>query len=397
MFKAITRTVFLLSLVSFFTDVASEMLYPVMPIYLKTIGFSVLIIGILEGVAEATAGLSKGYFGRLSDISGKRLPFVRWGYFLSALSKPMMAIFSYPMWIFLARTFDRFGKGVRTGARDAILSSESTSQNKGKVFGFHRGMDTFGAVLGPAMALVFLHFYPKQYATLFFIAFAPGILSVLLTFLLKEKEKKDVLPMHSGAKPSFNVLTQYWQRSPAAYRKLVFGLLIFALFNSSDFFLLLKVKESGLEDSTVITIYIFYNLVYALFSYPVGILADRIGLKAIFICGLALFAATYFSFALSSDKIVFYALFFVYGLYAASTEGISKAWISNLVDKKETATAIGFYSGFQSLCSMAASTLTGVLWFSFGAEAALISSALFASLTALYFLFIVPSPKASSK
>ena len=134
-------------MVSLFTDAASEMLYPVMPIYLKSIGFSVVLIGILEGIAEATAGFSKGYFGKLSDVSGKRVPFVQIGYAFSAISKPMMGLFIYPAWIFLARTIDRFGKGIRTGARDAILSDDATPGTKGKIFGFHRSMDTLGAVI----------------------------------------------------------------------------------------------------------------------------------------------------------------------------------------------------------------------------------------------------------
>ena len=166
---------------------ASEMLYPIMPIYLKQIGFSILLIGILEGIAEATAGLSKGYFGKLSDLSGKRVPFVQFGYALSALSKPMMAIFIYPLWIFFSRTIDRIGKGVRSGARDALLSDESTKETKGKVFGFHRSMDTFGAFLGPILALGYLYLYPNDYKTLFFIAFIPGVLSVIASFYLKEK------------------------------------------------------------------------------------------------------------------------------------------------------------------------------------------------------------------
>ncbi|MBA4168467.1 MAG: MFS transporter, partial [Chitinophagaceae bacterium] len=144
--KYLTRTVWVLSFISLLTDVASEMLYPIMPIYLKSIGFSVLLIGILEGIAEATAGLSKGYFGKVSDHSRIRTPFVQFGYALSALSKPMMAAFVYPVWIFLSRTIDRFGKGIRTGARDALLSDEATPATKGRVFGFHLSMDTLGAV-----------------------------------------------------------------------------------------------------------------------------------------------------------------------------------------------------------------------------------------------------------
>jgi len=165
--KNITKSVWTLSFISLFTDTASEMLYPIMPIYLKTIGFSIVLIGVLEGIAEATAGLSKGYFGKLSDQSERRVPFVRIGYALSAISKPMMAVFIFPIWIFLSRTMDRFGKGIRTGARDAILSDEASPSTKGEIFGFHRAMDTFGAVLGPLLALLYLYFYPEDYKTLF--------------------------------------------------------------------------------------------------------------------------------------------------------------------------------------------------------------------------------------
>ena len=188
--KYITKTVWTLSLVSLFTDTASEMLYPIMPVYLKTIGFSIVLIGILEGVAEASAGLSKGYFGKLSDNSGKRVPFVQIGYMFSAISKPMMALFIYPFWIFFARTVDRFGKGIRTGARDAILSDEATPSTKGKVFGFHRSMDTLGAVLGPTVALLYLYFNPQQYKQLFYLAFIPGLFAVAASFFLKEKKNK---------------------------------------------------------------------------------------------------------------------------------------------------------------------------------------------------------------
>ncbi len=174
----ISRTVLLLSFVSLFTDIASEMLYPVMPLYLREIGFSVAAIGVLEGVAEAVAGLSKGYFGTWSDNIGIRMPFVRWGYGLSAVSKPMMAVFSYTWWIFFARTIDRTGKGLRTGARDAILSDEATLATKASVFGFHRSMDTAGAMIGPSLALLFLHFYPHQYKSLFVWALLPGIAAI---------------------------------------------------------------------------------------------------------------------------------------------------------------------------------------------------------------------------
>jgi MFS family permease len=387
--KYITRTVWVLSLVSLFTDTASEMLYPIMPIYLKSIGFSIVLIGILEGFAEATAGLSKGYFGKLSDVSRKRAPFVQIGYAFSAISKPMMAIFIYPLWIFFARTVDRFGKGIRTGARDAILSDEATPITKGKVFGFHRSMDTLGAVLGPSLALLYLYFFPKDYITLFYIAFIPGLLAVIASLLVKDKRLPDEKPK---VKTSFFSFLTYWKSSPLSYRKLLIGLLAFALFNSSDVFLLLRAKQAGLDDTVIIGIYIFYNLVFALLAFPVGVLADKIGLKNIYIFGLVLFAIVYFAMSASTNMYVFGALFFLYGVYAAATEGISKAWISNITSPKDTATAIGTYSGFQSICAMLASSMAGLIWYQFGSGATFLVTGVATLAIIFYFLAVVKSP-----
>ena len=387
--KKVTRTVWILSIVSLFTDVASEMLYPVMPVYLKSIGFSVLLIGILEGVAEATAGLSKGYFGKLSDLSGRRVPFVRLGYAFSAISKPMMAMFVFPLWIFAARTIDRFGKGLRTGARDALLSGEATPATKARVFGFHRAMDTTGAVMGPLLALAYLYFYPGSYRALFLIAFIPGLLAVAATLLIKEK------PMEKKEKVSttFFSFLKYWSAAPREYRRVTAGLLAFALFNSSDVFLLLKAKEAGITDTRVIGIYVFYNLVYALAAFPLGILADRAGLKRVFAGGLILFAAVYTGISFSHEEYLFWALFFFYGIYAAATEGISKAWISNITHANDTATAIGTYSAFQSICTLLASSLTGFIWFRLGAAAAFIVTAIATAVVAVYFIFATVSPQ----
>jgi len=384
--KVITRIVLLLSLVSLFTDVSSEMLYPVIPIYLQSIHFSVLFIGVLEGFAEATAGLTKGYFGKLSDNMGKRLPFVRFGYSLSALSKPMMALFTFPVWIFSARSLDRLGKGIRTGARDAMLSGEATPETKGRVFGFHRGMDTLGAVLGPSVALLFLFFYPKDYKTLFYIAFLPGVVSIAFTFFIKEKK---TAPKTNTVKTRFFDFIRYWKTSPAAYRKLVIGLLLFALFNSSDMFLILKIKSTGMSDIAAIGIYIFYNLVFAIAAYPLGGIGDKIGLKKVFITGLVLFAIVYFGMSFNSNIYMFFALFMLYGIYAAATDGISKAWISNITDKKDIATAIGAYTGFQSICSLVASALAGLIWFRFGAAVLFLATGIVTTVVVGYFLITV--------
>jgi MFS family permease len=386
--KIITRTVVILSVVSLFTDIASEMLYPVIPVYLQSIGFSVLFIGILEGIAEAVAGLSKGYFGRMSDLTGRRVPFVRIGYALSAVSKPMMALMIYPLWIFFARTLDRLGKGVRTAARDAMLSDETTPEHKGKVFGFHRAADTLGAAFGPVIALIFLWIYPGHYQIIFFLAVIPGIFSVGSTFLLREKSR----PAVEKKGQSFFAYFRYWKSAASSYRILVTGLLLFSLMNSSDAFLLLMMKHQGLSDVWMIGLYIFYNLIYAVLSYPMGFIGDKIGLKNMLFIGMALFIIVYTGMALVTGIHLLFALFFIYGAYAAGTEGVSKALISNLCAKDQTATAIGFYTSFSSIGAMLASMIGGVIWFTFSPQAMFIVSAAGTGIALLFLLVFLKTP-----
>ena len=385
----ITRAVWVLSIVSMFADIGSEMLYPVIPVYLESIGFSVFLIGLLEGVAEATAGLSKGYFGNWSDNVGKRMPFVRLGYFLSALSKPMMVIFNFPLWIFFARTTDRLGKGLRTAPRDALLSDEATASTKAQVFSFHRGWDTMGAVFGPLTALAFLYFYPGKFLPLFYIAFIPGIIAVFITYLIKEK---NFTPKQKQA-PGFFSFFKYWKNSNKEYRKLIAVLVLFSLFNSSDMLLLLKVKETTGSENTALMVYIFYNLVYAIASYPLGIIADRSNMKYVFLFGIVLYAVTYFSMATASSPFLFYIIFGIYGIYMAATEGISKAWITNLVPQTETGTAIGLFVSLQSISLMIASAFAGLIWSLYGAAATFLLTAAISMLVSLFMLFFIRKPE----
>ncbi len=383
-YSFITRTVLLLSFISFFTDVASEMLYPVIPIYLASLNYTAMYIGILEGIAEFIAGLSKGYFGLWSDKIQCRLPFIRIGYTLSAIAKPIMIIFSNAIWILFTRTLDRFGKGIRTAARDALLSSEVNNENKGKVFGFHRALDTLGAAVGPAIALLFLYFFPNEYYWLFIFTIIPGLITIFLLWKLKEKTNYD---NKKNDKISFFSFLKYIKHSPKRYKLLISGFLLFALFNSSDMFLLLKVKELGYNDTTVIGLYIFYNLSYAIFSFPAGVLADKLGLHRIYIVGMFLFALVYIGMAYIQNYLLLWICFMIYGFYAAATEGIGKAWISNIVPKDETASAIGSYNSLQSITAMLASSLTGFIWITFSSNFAFLLSAVMAIASALFLCF----------
>jgi len=380
--KVINRTVIILSLVSLFADIASEMLYPIIPVYLKEIGFSFLLIGVLEGVANFTAALSKGYFGKWSDEKGLRLPFVKLGYLFSAVSKPMLAVLAAPLWIFFTRTVDRLGKGVRTAARDALLSQNATPETKARVFGFHRSMDTLGAAIGPALALLLFVQFPKNYALIFLLAGIPGLVSVALIFFLKEERK----PSSTLGKGNFFSFFKYWKIASPQYKRLVIGLLLLALFNSSDVFLLLKTKEVVGDDRLAIGAYILYNLVFALAAYPLGIVADKMGIKKVFLGGLVLFAGVYFLFGITQSTTIILLAFVLYGIYAAATEGISKAWVSNLAHKENTATAIGFYTSCESICTLLASVITGWLWQDFSSSLAFYTTASVAIVVLVYFL-----------
>jgi MFS family permease len=222
------------------------------------------------------------------------------------------------------------------------------------------------------------------------VAFIPGSLAVITSFFIKEKSNIVVKDKKRTTLLSF---LKYWKESPADYRKLLIGLLAFTLFNSSDVFLLLKAKQSGLSDTMVIGAYIFYNLIYALSSFPLGSIADKIGLKKMYIAGLSVFAMVYFGMGLSNNTYFIVGLFFLYGLYSAATEGISKAWISNISDKKDTATAIGTYSAFQSVCTMLASSFAGLIWYNFGADVTFILTGFVTTIVVVYFLFSFPITK----
>lgn len=377
----ITRTVLLLSIVSFFGDIASELLYPVMPLYLKSIGMGALYIGLLEGVADAIAGISKSYFGKLSDVTGKRMPFVWFGYALSNLSKSAIGLFAHPLWVLFTRSSDRLGKGVRTAARDAMLSSEATAETKGAVFGFHRSLDTLGAFLGPIFALIYLHYYPGEYQKLFLYALIPAVFVLFFLSFVKEQklaEKK----MEKGS--LFLSSLKYWKIATPEYKKILIAITTFTLMNSSDMFLLLKARESGLNDVQTISLYIFYNFIYAFSSYQIGIFSDRVGKKKVFLIGLCFFILTYFGMAFNSKLEIFYLLFAFYGFFAAATEGITKAWVSNLCEKVDLATALGFQSTTQSLSAMLASFMAGAIWMTFGSMYMFLFSAIGTTLVAIY-------------
>ncbi|GAB4449002.1 MAG: MFS transporter [Bacteroidia bacterium] len=384
-FSYITRNIFYLSLISFFTDVASEMLYPVIPLYLSAIGISVSGIGIIEGIAETLSALSKTYFGIMSDRLKKRKIFIIIGYGLSAISKPFMIVFSNYFWILFMRLSDRLGKGIRTAPRDALLSDESVESNKGKVFGFHRSIDTLGAAVGPAITLILLSFYHWHYTELFILAIIPGILTIIISLFIKEKKQHQF----SLRKIKWQDLLAYWKISSYSYKIVTVLLILFYLFNSSDMLLLLKAQtHSSVQDSQVILLYIIYNISYALFAFPFGIIGDKIGLRNTIAIGLLFFGFTYIGITYFESWEALISLFILYGIYSAAIEGNIKALLSNLSEKEYTATAIGLFTTLQSFTFIISNSLAGFLWENFNSSLPFILSGCVSILVSILLILI---------
>lgn len=369
-FRGLTPNVIRLGWVSFFADISSEMLYPLIPIFLTAVlGAPVAVVGFIEGAAEATASLLRTVSGRLSDLSGRRKPYVFSGYLISAAAKPLIAmasiIFGWPL-VLIARVADRFGKGLRSSPRDALLADSVSQAYRGRAFGWHRAMDTAGAILGPlaALALV-MQFHGTVPREIFYIAFVPGVIGAFLVLLAREKRKppqvKDV------PKIAFHAL-------PPAFRGYLIAWGVFALANSSDVFLILRAKSilGNAASALPITIllYVAYNIIYAAASPYLGHLSDILGRKRVLIGGLFIFALVYLGFAFATSLWQLTALFAVYGLYIAATDGVGKALAVDLVPDNIRASALGLLGTVNGVAVLAASSVAGILWTTIGPWAA---------------------------
>ena len=356
--RGLSRNVIALGWVSFFTDLASEMLYPIIPLFLTgTLGASTELLGLIEGVAEGGSSILRWVAGAFSDQFRRRKPFVIAGYGLSALSNPIMGLAAYvggwPVF-FAGRTSDRIGKSIRTSARDALIADSTEPQHRGLAFGFHRAMDTAGAVVGPLTALLVLTIrpgFPLQW--LFILALAPGIASTFVA----ASAVRDVPHESPGAKRP-----PLWQSYSRSFWLLVLAASVFSLGNSSDSFLILRSKELGLSFPAVILAYTLFNAVYALAAAPLGKLSDRVGRKPVIVAGWLIYALVYLGFASARSKAAPWGLLAVYGLYQALTEGVSKALISDVVPPEQRGGAIGMFYTATGACQLAANLMTGALW-----------------------------------
>jgi MFS family permease len=355
----VSRNVFVLGLVSLATDIASEMLYPLIPIFLTvTLGAPVAFLGVIEGIAEGTASVMKVASGWYSDRLPLRRPLVAAGYGLSALGKLLLATaFHWPQ-VLVARTTDRFGKGVRTSPRDALIADSSPPQAYGRAFGFHRAADTAGAVLGPLIGLGFLAIVGENnLRPIFLVATIPGVASLVLLAFLRERRRhpQPAAAVGGGVRIDLSgASVVFW---------MFLGIsLLFALGNSSDAFLILRADDLGLGLTIVILMYVVYNVFYSLLALPSGIVADRLGKRAVVTSGFFVYGLVYLGFAVTGEGSHLWPLFAVYGVYMALTDGMARAMVAELAPSEKRGTFLGLYHTGIGLTAVIASVLAGVLW-----------------------------------
>ncbi len=368
---SLNKNVVYLGLVSFLTDVSSDMIYPILPLFLTEIlGVTFVFIGLIEGIAEGTSSILKVVSGFWSDRVGKRKGLIIFGYSLSALGKPLLSVASAGWHVLLIRFLDRFGKGVRTSPRDALIA-DSAPDRKGIYFGLHRAMDSSGAMVGPLLAFLLLPLLKNNYRTLFLLAAIPAILSVfVLIFLVKEKRRG--MPLNDTR---FKLKLSAFDRR---FKLFLLVTLIFSLGNSTDAFLMLRAKDVGVGLVMLPLLWLVVNLVYTLFSIPAGYLSDRAGRKIVILFALLIYSLTYLGFAWANKTFQVWLLFAFYGLYYGFANGTMRAFVADLVPGDKKATAYGIFHGTLGFTALPASLIFGFLWQTMGASYAFLLGAVLA-------------------
>jgi MFS family permease len=350
----------LLGITSLLTDISSEMVYPILPTFLITvIGASPAILGLIEGIAESSASLLKVFSGYFSDKLKERKPFTIFGYVGSAVGKFILFISASWVPFLIGRTVDRFGKGIRTAPRDALIAESSKQGKRGAAFGLHRAMDTLGATIGVVAAyFLILRFQhnPDKWAlrNIFLLSLIPAFLGVIFLFLVREKKQE--------LKPAAKQLQFKWRSLDKRLKAFLILSFIFTLGNSSNQFLLLRAKNAGNPLPLVILFYLAYNIVYSLTAYPASRLSDKIGRKKLLVSGYLLYGLVYLGFAIYASANMFWVLFCLYGLYIGFTEGVEKALVSDIAPQDLRATAIGLHATLVGAGLLPASIFAGILW-----------------------------------
>jgi MFS family permease len=382
--RGITGNVFILGLVSLFTDVSSEMIYPLLPFFLTSVlGAGPAFLGAIEGIAESTASLLKLASGIISDRVPRRKGLVLAGYSLSAFARPFVAAAGSPLAVLLVRFADRVGKGVRTSPRDALVADSTTPAARGLAFGFHRSMDHAGAIIGPLAATFLLTFVTRDIRTVFWLAAIPGVVAVILIAV----KVREVERTGSGASRPGRIVPR------GAIRTYLLVLLVFTLGNSSDTFLLLRAGQLGVTPQRIPLLWTFFHVVKMSASLPFGALSDRIGRRGVIVAGWFVYALAYVGFALAATELHIWLLFAFYGLFYGLTEGVEKALLADIAPPAERGGAYGWYNFAIGIGALPASLLFGFLWQQGSPKLAFGCGAGFAGLAALLLLMFVSVPK----
>lgn len=398
------RNVFFTGVTSFFMDVSSEMIYSIVPIFLSSVlHVDKTIIGLIEGVAETTASMLKMVAGWLSDRLGRRKSLMIFGYGLSTLSRPILALAGGWGQVLGARFVDRFGKGVRTAPRDAIIADSVEPRELGRSFGFHRAMDQFGAVLGPAIAFLILSQRHNGYRTVFWVSLIPGVLSVLvIVFFIKERRRRDVAEASEPAAKLLDGTAAHVSRDPLRTRlsRLRGPLLaylavtaIFSLGNSSDAFLILRARDLQVAAALIPVLYVVFNFIYSAFSVPAGLVADRVGRRKVALIGFAVFAVAYAWMALAHSQAAVWGVFAVYGVYMGVADGNGRALLAEFSTGARRGTAFGAYHMTVGIAALPASVVAGLLYDHVSPAAPFWVGAGAAVLAGLLMLAFVPEPR----
>jgi MFS family permease len=386
---SLPRPVWLLGWVSLATDSASEAIYPLLPFFLTQIlGAGAVSLGIVEGAADAVNSLLKIWSGRTADRMSAKRPLVLVGYTISSLTRPLIAVARSWTQVFAVRTFDRIGKGIRGAPRDAMLAVYATEATRGKVYGFHRAMDHAGAVLGPAVASLFLLCYPGAYRTLFALTIVPGAIAVILILLVRE-ERAVAGTSPIVANPPGGTGSRRPEPLPRRLKSFFLVLTLFTLGNSTDAFLLLKLTDVAGTAQSIPLIWAALHVVKATVSIVGGSWSDRIGRRRVIALGWVIYAAVYVGFAVADTLVPLVAIFLVYGFYFGFAEGTEKALVADLAPGARRGFAFGVYNAVLGIGALAASVMFGVLWNAFGPTVAFgVGASLALAATALLFAVV---------
>jgi len=387
-FTGLSRNTFLLAATSLFADISTEMLVPILPIFLtQTLKASGSIVGLVEGIAGATQNIVQGFSGSLSDKLQRRKPIALGGYLLSAIGKPLMGLATGWQGVLGGRFVDRFGAGTRSAPRDALIASSVEARNRGRAFGLEGAGDNAGAFLGPLLAVLLLGVYRLPIRLMFYLAAIPGLLAFLMVLFVHER------PAGAAVKLKTEVSLR---RFPTDYWKYLLATASFGIGNSSNAFLILQTKDSGASLTTTILIYAGFNLVAALTSYPAGSWSDRVGRRALLVIAVAIFLVTYVGFAFTRNVAFIGVLFAFYGVYQGIFRSVGKALASDYVPESLHAGAIGWYNTTVGLCGLIASLIAGWLWDDVGHAAVFLYGAVFAAVGAIAMLVLIPAKAKAS-